>query len=352
MKLIPFPKTSMLAALVALSMAVVACGSLAEPTAAPTSAAPTAASTGATANPPLLTAVAGRDATAAPTATAQGSGTLQLRVTDAPNAEITAIWLTASKIEVSTANGGWSTVAEEPSTFELLALEGVEAVLGEADLPAGRYTQVRLSVPAVDVERGAEMVSAEVPSDKIKLVGTFVLEPGVTTWITLDFDAEKSLVERGPNGFLFKPVIKMSVGDPGEQGRPAVSLTTRPDQATGSASAETPTPTPLETVEPTATATATPIPTPTPSALGTFFLDIESPEELDAVVDSNEFLVIGRTTVDAAVSVNDTFADVDEDGRFKVVVALLEGPNVVEVVASDTEGNEFSEVLLIVYEPA
>jgi hypothetical protein len=77
------------------------------------------------------------------------TGTLEVRVTDAPDPSITAVYVTTDNIEVSIAGEGWVSVIDEEITFELLALEGVEAILGSAELPAGSYTQIRLSVPQV-----------------------------------------------------------------------------------------------------------------------------------------------------------------------------------------------------------
>ena len=51
------------------------------------------------------------------------------------------------------------------------------------------------------------------------------------------------------------------------------------------------------------------------------------------------------------MSVNDTIAQLDVDGRFSVTVALDEEINVVEVVASVASGEELSEVLVIIREP-
>jgi hypothetical protein len=82
---------------------------------------------------------------------ASGTGTLEVRVTDAPDPSITAVYVTTDNIEVSAAGEGWITVIDEEITFELLALEGVEAILGTAQLATGKYTQVRLSVPQVEV---------------------------------------------------------------------------------------------------------------------------------------------------------------------------------------------------------
>jgi hypothetical protein len=309
----------------------------------------------------------------APTATSQpsgsgdsggsGTGTLEVRVTDAPDPSITAVYVTTDDIEVSVAGEGWLTVIDEEITFELLALEGVEAVLGTAELPAGKYTQVRLSVPEVEVEKDGEIFVAEVPSDTIKLVGTFELKADEKTFISLDFEVDDSLVERGNQGFLFKPVIKLEVGEPGEEGSAAVALTGKPvEEPTPRPQPTTVTPpTPVQPtavpatatpVPPTATPEPTPTPTPIPDATGAFFLHIAEPADLEAIVATNTFDVVGRTSVDALVSVNDEFPEVGIDGVFTVTVTLEEGPNVIEVVASTSAGDEASEVLLIIYEPA
>ena len=285
---------------------------------------------------------------------ASQTGTLEVRVTDAPDPSITAVYVTTDNIEVSIAGEGWVSVIDEEITFELLALEGVEAVLGSAELPVGKYTQIRLSVPLVEVEKDGVIVTAEVPSETIKLVGTFELSADETTFISLDFEVDKPLVERGNQGFLFKPVIKLTIGEPGEEGSTAVALTGKPAAAPDPVPTKvvpvTP-PTPqLPTSVPT-TATAVP-PTATPDPVGAFFLHMVEPIDGEAFVTTSTFDVIGRTSVDALVTVNDTFADVAIDGTFTVTVDLEEGPNIVEVVASTAAGEEASEVLVIILEPA
>lgn len=82
-----------------------------------------------------------------------------------------------------------------------------------------------------------------------------------------------------------------------------------------------------------------------------FFLEILSPEEDPAFVEEPAFVVLGRTRVDAAVSVNDQLVDVDADGILEAVVDLEEGPNVIEVVASTGAGAEESAVLTVFYLP-
>jgi len=278
-------------------------------------------------------------------------GTLEVRITDAPDPSITAVYFTTDKVEVSAADGGWITVIDEEVTFELLALEGVEAVLGSAELPVGKYTQVRLSVPKVEIEKDGELIVAEVPSETIKLVGNFELIANEKTYISLDFEVDKSLVDRQRQGFLFKPVIKIAVSDPGEEGSPAVALTGKPEPTTiPSPTVAQPTATLVPTTATQIVPTATLEPTSTPDATGAFFLDVQGFENGEAYVTTNTFVVTGRTSIDALVTVNDEFADVEIDGTFSSAVALDEGPNVVEVVASTSGGAESSLVLLIIYE--
>ena len=87
-------------------------------------------------------------------------------------------------------------------------------------------------------------------------------------------------------------------------------------------------------------------------ATGALFLEMNTSSTDDVFVTQNSYEVSGRTTVDALLSINDHVLDVDEQGRFAFSVDLEEGPNVIEVVASNATGQQFDEVLLVFYEPA
>lgn len=60
---------------------------------------------------------------------------------------------------------------------------------------------------------------------------------------------------------------------------------------------------------------------------------------------------MGRTRVDAALSVGDDFLEIDEEGNFETTVDLVEGPNLIEIVASIGTGEELSVLLIVSYEP-
>ncbi|HEY2980426.1 MAG TPA: hypothetical protein VGJ22_04535 [Anaerolineales bacterium] len=96
-------------------------------------------------------------------------------------------------------------------------------------------------------------------------------------------------------------------------------------------------------------AAATPAQNPAPAA-GTIWLQILSPQD-GMTVNTQQIEVNGLTMAGAVVTVGDDILLVGEDGKFKVTVVLDEGPNLVEIVASDWSGNEISQLLTVIYEP-
>jgi len=78
-------------------------------------------------------------------------------------------------------------------------------------------------------------------------------------------------------------------------------------------------------------------------------LAVTQPKD-ESVVNTPEVVVEGTTNPDAVVSVNGTVADVDAEGKFSVTVPLEEGPNLIEVYASDFEYREASEMVTVIYE--
>ena len=114
----------------------------------------------------------------------------------------------------------------------------------------------------------------------------------------------------------------------------------------------TPTATPIPTPTPPATPTPTPTLTPTPQPLlqETLFLEIAEPAN-ESIVTTSPVIVNGKTTPDAVVSVNEKTAEVNAQGDFVVPVFVDPGPNLIEVVASDLDGNQETAILAIIYLP-
>jgi hypothetical protein len=93
---------------------------------------------------------------------------------------------------------------------------------------------------------------------------------------------------------------------------------------------------------PTTTATRAPV---TPEA---FFLKVTSPQD-ESVVTTPTVEVAGDTTADAVVTVNGRVVEVDANGRFQLSLSMEEGPNVIEVVASDFSGSQAHDVRTVIF---
>jgi len=144
-------------------------------------------------------------------------GTIEIRVTDPPPADVTSANVTAKNIEVHRVTGEeseWITIIEGPVTFDLMKLAKAEEaeILGAEEIKVGSFTQIRMDVDSVEVVTvDGDNITAEVPSGKLKIVRPFNVEDGVKTVLTLDFDGSKSVIITGKGEALFKPVVKLVV---------------------------------------------------------------------------------------------------------------------------------------------
>jgi Glucodextranase, domain B len=87
-----------------------------------------------------------------------------------------------------------------------------------------------------------------------------------------------------------------------------------------------------------------------PTVTGNLSFQVTSPLDGD-IVNIPQVDVIGSAPSGTVVSVNDDIIVVGENGQFKSIVVLDEGPNLIEIVASDDNGNETDLELTVVYEP-
>jgi len=148
-------------------------------------------------------------------------GIIEIRATDPPPADVTSAIVYLTDIEVHQVSGnasGWITIIDVALSFDLLAVEEVAAVLGSANVTAGKFTQIRMDVDRVEVVTTAgDNITAEVPSEKLKIVRPFNAGGGKKTILTLDFDGKKSLIlpgkdiATGKQKALFKPVVKLLI---------------------------------------------------------------------------------------------------------------------------------------------
>ena len=128
---------------------------------------------------------------------------------------------------------------------------------------------------------------------------------------------------------------------------------------------QTPTPPPIPTIIPSPTPVPSPTPTPTIAPTIESHNDIESTPNSgtfnlsldfegignESVVRSDRVLLHGVTSPDAIVSVNGVILEVQPNGTFELTLPLDPGPNIVDIVASDLEGNSINSSLAIISIP-
>ncbi|RQS11395.1 DUF4382 domain-containing protein [Burkholderia sp. Bp9002] len=154
------------------------------------------------------------------------TGTLHVAMTDAPACGFDHVFITVSQVRVNMNSnagdndGGWSTVTlPTPQKIDLLSLtNGALADLGQTALPAGQYQQVRLVLAQ---NQGNTLANSVVPTggseqplatpsatqSGYKIISPFTVQPNTLVDLVLDFNACKSIVQRGNGSYALKPVV-------------------------------------------------------------------------------------------------------------------------------------------------
>ena len=109
------------------------------------------------------------------------------------------------------------------------------------------------------------------------------------------------------------------------------------------------TPMPQEVIPTTITQPTSTVVT-APDTSGALWLRVLSPPD-EAVVNTPQVDIVGSAPAGAVLSVNDDILLVGDDQHFKTTISLDEGPNLIEIIASDNNGNETSIILAVTYEP-
>jgi len=191
----------------------------------------------------------------------ESTGTLFLNLTDAPvdREDISGIYISINKIEVHKSTDGedtWETVKqydpedpENPNPFNLLELTNGEfALLGEFELTAGTYNQIRFILDVQEEGQGPPTTpnsyveladgtkeSLFVPSggqSGYKAVGEFEVPVNGEVKVTVDFDVRKSLHVTG-NGnnqkYKLQPTLRLVVDSKAGNIDGTITLTTTYD---------------------------------------------------------------------------------------------------------------------------
>jgi hypothetical protein len=144
-------------------------------------------------------------------------GRITMHLVDSPST-FDAVTVAVTSVEAHLSGtdslNGWIALNHNGGLYDLLTLRnGVSAVLADTVLPPGDYTQIRLIVgTGSSVTLDGIEYPLEIPSGMqtgIKLNHPFTIEANRTYELTLDFDAERSVVLTGSGTYQLQPVIRL-----------------------------------------------------------------------------------------------------------------------------------------------
>jgi hypothetical protein len=139
-------------------------------------------------------------------------GNIGVKLTDSPG-NYQQVNVDIQKVFVHMSGGSWIDLPTNSGVYNLLVLQnGIDTTLVKtSSLPAGKITQMRLLLGTHNtVMVDSTIYNLTVPSGSetgIKLIGNLVVNPSQTLIVTLDFDANASVVLSGAT-YQLKPTIK------------------------------------------------------------------------------------------------------------------------------------------------
>ncbi|WP_042267275.1 DUF4382 domain-containing protein [Paraburkholderia heleia] len=155
------------------------------------------------------------------------TGTINVQMTDAPSCGFDHVYVTVSQVGINASSSagdndsGWTNITlASPQKIDLLSLtNGTMATLGQATLTAGRYQQVRLvlaqnqgntvanSVVVSGTTSEQPLATPSATQSGLKIIRPFDVPANATVDLVLDFNACKSVVQKGNGSYALKPVI-------------------------------------------------------------------------------------------------------------------------------------------------
>ena len=139
------------------------------------------------------------------------NGTMRVRLTDAPG-DYQAVYIDVQGVEITGANGKQNISMVRTGIYNILDFRnGIDTLLGEASLPVGNVSQIRLILGtnnSVMVDGSSYPLSTpSAQQSGLKLNLNTVIVAGITYDVWVDFDASRSIVKQGNGDYSLKPVL-------------------------------------------------------------------------------------------------------------------------------------------------
>ena len=151
------------------------------------------------------------------------TGTISVSLMDRPVDGITELNITVTEFWIKAQGNGPAfqlDMVETPVTVNLLELtvDNPAIFIDRANIPAGTYNWLEMTVDdsnssashAMTDEGAMREVDIDVPSDRVRLINNFEVEPNDSVRLLFDWDVRKGLTEAvGRNLYILKPVIRV-----------------------------------------------------------------------------------------------------------------------------------------------
>ncbi len=132
------------------------------------------------------------------------TGTLMVKVTDAPVRDLKHLNLTINSLEVCNETGNWTAlpILGGVASFDLLQLENVTRDLALGEIPPGNYTKIRMQIVSANATLAdGTVIQLRVPPGHIDIRVHFEIKAGKTTSLVIDIIVDKvNIAERGRSG--------------------------------------------------------------------------------------------------------------------------------------------------------
>lgn len=151
------------------------------------------------------------------------NGSVSISLMDRPVDGVTELYVTISEIWIKPNGSGPAIqlpMTQTPLTVNLLELDDSNAsvLVNEAVVDAGSYNWIEMRIEDSDITESYAMtvaggmvpVDVDVPSDKIRLVSGFDVEPNQAVRILFDWDVRKGLTEAvGRQTYVLRPAFRV-----------------------------------------------------------------------------------------------------------------------------------------------